>query len=63
MVESQEKGKDNKDNKLPRRNVSMAPKKIQMAAVDSSLCEYVVFYFLLNIYLFEETFVAQKKSE
>ena len=43
------------------RNVSMAPKNIQMAAIDSPLFNYALFYFLLKLHLVEETFVAQKK--
>ena len=40
LVESQEKGKENK-----ARNVSMTQKKIQIAAMDSRLFDYVVFNF------------------
>ena len=43
------------------RNVSMAPKNIQMSAMDSPWFHYALFYFLLNWHLIEETFLAQKK--
>ena len=45
---------------LPGRNISIAPKNIQMAAIDSILCDYDVFYFLLKLHLVEETFVARR---
>ena len=46
---------------MPGRNVSMAPKNIQMAAMYSPLFNYALFYFLLKLHLVEETFVGQKK--
>ena len=33
---------------IPGRNVSMTPRNIQKAAMDSPVFDYVVFYFLLN---------------
>ena len=42
------------------RNFSMATKKIQMAAMDSPVSNYV-FDFWLKWYLIEETSVAKKK--
>ena len=60
-MESQEKGKENMATNIPGRNVSMAKKKIQTAAMDSPLFDYVVFYLLLKLHLIEDTFVAQKK--
>ena len=47
VPELQQKGKENKGNK-PGRNFSMAPRNIQMAAMDSPVFECVLFYFLLN---------------
>ena len=39
----------------------MAPKNIQMAAMDSHLFGYAVSYILLKMHLVEETVVANKK--
>ena len=55
------RGRRTRARNIPGRNFSMAPKNIQMAAMDSPLFGYVVFYFLLKLHLVEETFVAQKK--
>ena len=55
------RGRRTRARNIPGRNFSMAPKNIQMAAMDSPLFGYVVFYFLLELHLVEETFVAQKK--
>ena len=44
----QEKGRITRATNIPGRNVSMAPRNIQMAAMDSPVFDYVVFYFLLN---------------
>ena len=51
LVESQacrRRGKRTRATHIPCRNVSMAPRNIQMAAMDSPVFDYVVFYFLLN---------------
>ena len=60
-VPGEREGQENKGNKHTRQKCSMAPKNIQMAAMDSPLFEYLVHYFLLKFHLVEETFVAQKK--
>ena len=38
-------------------------KNIQMAAMDSPLFDYVVFYFLLKLHLVEQTFVASHSDQ
>ena len=51
LVESQacrRRGRRTRATNIPGRNVSMAPRNIQMAAMDSAVFDYVVFYFLLN---------------
>ena len=51
LVESQacrRRGRRTRATNIPGRNVSMAPRNIQMAAMDSPVFDYVVFYFLLN---------------
>ena len=63
LVESHKKGKANRRAiNIAGRNVSMAQKYIQMAAMDSPLFEYVVFYFLLKLHLIEETFLFPRRS-
>ena len=64
LVESQacrRRGKRTRAKHIPCRNVSMTPRNIQMAAMDSPVFDYVVFYFLLKLHLIEETLVSQKK--
>ena len=41
-------GRRTRATNIPGRNVSRAPRNIQMAAMDSPVFDYVVFYFLLN---------------
>ena len=42
------RGRRTRATNIPGRNISMAPRNIQMAAMDSPLFDYVVLYFLLN---------------
>ena len=42
------RGRRTRAKNIPDRNVSMAPRNIQMAAMDGTVFDYVVFYFLLN---------------
>ena len=49
------RGKRTRAINIPGRIVAMAPKNIQMAAMDSPLFDYIV------LHLVEEFFVAQKK--
>ena len=55
------RGRRTRARNIPGRNFSMAPRNIQMAAIDSPLFGFVGFNFLLKLHLVEETFVAQKK--
>ena len=51
LMESQacrRRGRRTRATNIPGRNFSMAPRNIQMAAMDSPVFDYVVFYFLLN---------------
>ena len=49
LVESQSfRRRRTRATNIPGRNISMAPRNIQMAAIDSHVFHYVVFYFLLN---------------
>ena len=48
------RGRRTRATNVPGRNVSMAPKKIQRAAMDSPLFDYVVFHFLLKLHLVKE---------
>ena len=52
------KGEGEHGNKHTKQKCFHGSKKIQMAAMDSPLFDYVVFYLL---HLIEDTFVAQKK--
>ena len=45
------RGRRTRATNIPGRNVSMAPKNIQMAAMDSPLFDYVGFHFLLKLHL------------
>ena len=52
LVDSQacrRRGRRTRATNIPGRNVSMAPRNIQMAAMDNPVFDYVVFYFLINI--------------
>ena len=51
LVEShacRRRGRRTRAKNIPDRNVSMAPRNIQMAAMDGPVFDYVVFSFLLN---------------
>ena len=54
LVESQacrRRGRRTRATNIPGRNVSMAPRNIQMAAMDSPVFDYVEFNFLLITYM------------
>ena len=51
LVESQacrRRGRKTSATNIPGRNIYMAPRNIQMVAIDSPVLDYVVFNFLLN---------------
>ena len=42
------RGRRTRATNMPCSNISMAPRNIQMGAVDSPVFDFVVYYFLLN---------------